>query len=127
MITIAAITGSILFSLTVILYILLAAGAPLGEYAMGGANKVLPPKVRTMVVFAILIQIFGIIILLQAGGIIDSAIPPQVVKTGCYVYAIYLSVNVVMNLFSKSNKERLLMTPLSAITATCFWVAALSI
>jgi len=39
--------------------------------------------------------------------------------------AVYLSLNTVMNFISKSRKERYIMTPLSAITAVCFWITAL--
>ena len=41
------------------------------------------------------------------------------------VMAIYLSLNTVMNLISKSKKEKYIMTPLSFVTAICFWITAL--
>ena len=38
---------------------------------------------------------------------------------------IYLSLNTVMNFFSKSKKEKYIMTPLSFVTSMCFWITAL--
>lgn len=117
-----ALIGSILFGLIVIFYLLLVFGIPLGEYAMGGQQKVLSGKNRIAVALAIILQIFGIFALLQAGGLIASVFSYGIIKISCYVFAIYLSLNVVMNLFSKSHKERWMMTPLSFIIAVCYWV-----
>jgi hypothetical protein len=121
-----AITGSILFSLILVLYILLALGLPYGEYAMGGKHKILPPRERIMSVISVLIQLFAIMILLHGGNIIDLGFPDKAAKVLCYVFAGYLSLNVILNLLSKSKKERLIMTPLSAIIAICFWVTAIN-
>lgn len=123
---IAAITGSILFGIMAIIYILLALGFPLGEFAMGGRHKVLPPKMRTLVAVSILIQILGILVLLQGGGVINAGFSPTVVKVLCYVFAVYLSLNTVMNLFSQSKKEKIIVTPMAAIVAVCYWVTALN-
>ena len=120
-----ALTGAILFSLRVILYIALLFGAPLGEYAMGGAHKILPHKNRVMIAISIPIQAFGIIVLLQKGGIISTGLPESLLTISCYIFAIYLTLNVFMNAFSRSSKERWVMMPLSAIVAGCYWVMAL--
>ena len=42
------------------------------------------------------------------------------------VMSIYLSLNTLMNVFSKSKKERYIMTPLSLLCAVCFWTVVLS-
>lgn len=123
---IAAITGSILFGIMAIIYILLVLGFPLGEFAMGGRHKVLPPKMRALVAVSILIQILGILVLLQGGGVINAGFSPAVVKVLCYVFAVYLSLNTVMNLFSQSKKEKIIVTPMAAIVAVCYWVTALN-
>lgn len=123
---IPAIIGSVLFGLIVILYILLVFGAPLGEYAMGGKYRVVPVKNRAMIVIAIVVQLFGIVMLLHAGGIINTVLPVKVVKIACYVFAVYLSLNVLMNIASKSKKEKIVMAPLSLIVAICYWIVAFS-
>jgi len=124
---IPALIGSALFGLTMILYILLVFGVPLGEYAMGGKYRVMPLKSRIVTAVTVVIQLFGIVVLLHGGGIIDSGLPGSIVKVACYVYAIYLSLNVLMNIASKSKKEKLFMTPLSFIVAVCFWMVAMGI
>lgn len=121
---IPALIGSALFGLIVILYILLVFGAPLGEYAMGGRHRVMPLKSRITTAIAVLVQLSGIAVLLHGGGIVDTGLPGNVVKVGCYVFAVYLSLNVFMNIVSKSKKEKLFMTPLSFIVAVCFWMVA---
>lgn len=79
-----------------------------------------------MIVIAIVVQLFGIVMLLHAGGIINTVLPVKVVKIACYVFAVYLSLNVLMNIASKSKKEKIVMAPLSLIVAICYWIVAFS-
>ena len=124
---IAALVGSILFSIVLVLYILLALGLPYGEYAMGGKYKVLPKKERIICIISVFIQAFAILILLQTGRVIGLGFSDKIVNLLCYFFAVYLSLNVFMNLFSKSKKERQFMTPLSIVIAICFWITALNL
>ncbi|MCD7899850.1 MAG: hypothetical protein LUH22_08240 [Bacteroides sp.] len=120
-----AIIGSFLLALLAILSLALLFGAPMGEYALGGKHKVLKGKERFMAVFAFCIQVFGIFVLLRGSGILDAPLSGKAINICLYIYAGYLSLNVLMNLASKSQKEKLIMTPLAAITALCFWFIAL--
>lgn len=122
-----SIVGSILFTLILGLYILLALGFPYGEFAMGGKHKILPPKERIACIISAVMQLFGILILLHSGDIISLGFPLKVVRIACYGFAIYLSLNVILNLLSRSKKERMFMTPLSAIMAICFWISAINL
>jgi hypothetical protein len=124
---ITALTGSILFSIVIALYILLASGLPYGEYAMGGKHRILPKKERIICLISVMVQIFAILILLQAGRVIRIGFSEKTTIILCYFFAVYLSLNVLMNLLSKSKKERLIMTPVSFIIAVCFWITAISI
>ncbi len=124
---IVSIIGSILFAVIIILYILIFLGKPLGEYAMGGQQKTVSGKTRTMYLIAIIVQLFAVFVLLEGGGIINTGFPPKATKIICYIFAAYFSLNVVMNLFSKSKKEKAVMTPLSAIVAGCFWIMAINL
>lgn len=119
------IVGALSFFSISIVYILLVFGAPLGEFAMGGKNKVMPQKMRAVCGVSVLIQWFAIAILLQTAKIIPHLFSFGVTKGICIFFAVYLSVNVMMNGFSHSNKERFVMTPLSLITAVSYWVTAL--
>ena len=120
-----AIIGAILFSIIVIMTLLVACGLPLGEFTMGGQNKILPNKYRIMAVFSLFIQIFAIIIILQAGQYITLWFSYNITKYICFFFAVYLTINVFMNFSSKSKKERYVMTPLSLIAAFCFWFTAI--
>lgn len=120
-----AIIGAIVFLIVIILSILIIAGLPLGELTMGGQHKIFPPKMRIVLFFQLFLQIFFMIIILQQGNIIPLWFSEGTTKTICIIMAIYISLNTLMNLFSKSKKERYIMTPLSLIAAISLWITAL--
>ena len=119
-----AIIGALLFSVIAILTVLVASGLPLGEFTMGGQYKILPKQFRIMAVIALAIQIFAILLILQAGGFIPLFFSFKITKYICFFFASYLSLNTIMNLVSKSKKEKFFMTPLSLIAAICYWITA---
>lgn len=121
---IPAIFGAIIFGVIVLLYVALLLGKPFGEYAMGGKYKVIPKRNRMVFAVSILIQLYGIVALLQAGNVVQVGLPTGVARVSCYIFAVYLTLNVFMNAFSRSRKERWVMTPLSAIVALCYWIVA---
>ena len=119
-----SILGAVLFGLIATMTVLVACGLPLGEFTMGGQHKILPKKFRLASVVSVAIQIFAIIIILQAGGFIPLWLSFKVTKYICFFFAVYLSLNTIMNMISKSRKEKYVMTPLSLIAGICFWVTA---
>ena len=121
-----ALIGASLCSIVIILSVLLICGLPLGELTMGGQYKVYPDKLRIVLVVQLLLQAFFVIIILQAGEIMPLWFSENVTKIICTIMAVYLSLNTVMNLISKSKKEKYVMTPLSLMTAICFWITALN-
>ena len=62
---------------------------------------------------------------LTMGGFMPLWFSDNTTKIIYIVMAVYLSFNTVMNFISKSKKEKYVMTPLSAISAVCFWITAL--
>ena len=120
-----SILGAVLFGAIAIMTVLVACGLPLGEFTMGGQHKILPKKFRVMAVISVAIQIFAMIIILQAGGFIPLWLPFKVTKYICFFFAAYLSLNTIMNMISKSRKEKYIMTPLSLIAGIWFWITAL--
>ena len=120
-----SIIGAGAFSIVIILSILIICGLPLGELTMGGQYKVFPPKLRIVLVIQLILEVFFVLIILQMGEFIPLWFSYNVTKIIGIVMAIYLSLNTVMNLISKSKKERYIMTPLSFVTAICFWITAL--
>ncbi|WP_415330585.1 hypothetical protein [Clostridium perfringens] len=121
-----AILGASLFLGIAILYVLVALGLPLGKFTMGGQHKILPKKYRVMAIVSVVIQLFAIIIIiiLQADGLISSWFSIKVTKYICIFFALYLSLNIIMNFISRSKKERYVMTPVSFVSAICFFVTA---
>ena len=119
-----SILGAVLFGVIAIMTVLVACGLPLGEFTMGGQHKILPKKFRVMAVISVGIQIFAMIIILQAGGFISLWLSFKVTKYICFFFAVYLSLNTIMNMISKSRKEKYVMTPLSFIAGICFWITA---
>ena len=110
-----AIIGASTFSVVIILSVLLICGLPLGELTMGGRYKVFPKKLRIVLVLQLVLQMFFVIIILQMGGIVPLWFSRNITKIIC----------VIMNCISKSKKEKVVMTPLSLISAICFWATAL--
>ena len=119
-----SILGAVLFGVIAIMTVLVACGLPLGEFTMGGQHKIVPKNFRVMAVISVAIQIFAMIIILQAGGFIPLWLPFKVTKYICFFFAAYLSLNTIMNMISKSRKEKYVMTPLSLIVGICFWITA---
>ena len=119
---VSSIIGACAFSIVIILSFLIILGLPLGELTMGGQYKVFPKKLRIVLVSQLLLQIFFVIVILQMGGYLPLWFSYKTTRIILIVMAIYLSLNVLMNLASKSRKERLIMTPLSLIAAVCFWI-----
>ena len=106
--------------------LLVACGLPLGEFTMGGQHKILPNKFRIMAALSFGVQIFAIIIVMQAGGFISLWFSFNATKYICIFFAAYLSLNTIMNFFSKSKKEKYFMTPLSLLAAVCYFVTGFS-
>ena len=121
-IMVSSLIGACAFSVVIILSFLIILGLPLGELTMGGQYKVFPKKLRIVLVSQLLLQVFFVIVLLQMGGYLPLWFSHKTTRIILIVMAVYLSLNVLMNLASKSRKERLIMTPLSLIAAVCFWI-----
>lgn len=120
-----AIIGASVFSIVIVLSFLIICGLPLGELTMGGKYKIFPKNLRFILVIQLFLQMFFVVIILQLGGFIPLWFSENTTKIICIVMALYLSLNTIMNFISKSRKEKYIMTPLSAISALCFWITAL--
>lgn len=91
---------------------------------MGGQYRVFPKKFRMLLVTQLVLQVFFVVIVLQMGGYVSQWFSHNVTKMIGIVMAVYLSLNTIMNFFSKSKKEKYIMTPLSFVAAICFWITA---
>jgi hypothetical protein len=116
--------GSAVLLTAAAFYIAVAFGAPLGEYVMGGKERILPKRTRVRLIVPIVLQAAAILVLLQLGRIMPGFIPTTVVIVAGFVFGGFFGMNVIFNILSKCKKERWLMTPLAAVTAVCFLVLA---
>lgn len=117
--------GCILLIVVILLSILLLFGFPLGELTMGGKYKVWPKNLRIIALGQLLVQIFALYILLSSKEILIIFITRNVTKIVCYVFSVFFIFNTILNILSRSKKEKYIMTPLSAIEAVCFFVAGI--
>jgi hypothetical protein len=122
---IAAIIVVVLFSLLTVFQFLLALGLPLGHLAYGGKHEKLPRNLRISSIVAIGIFIFGSLEVLENANLITLVNIPLVSLITVWILAIYLTLNTLMNLLSKSKKEKLIMTPISLIAAICCYIIAI--
>ncbi|WP_259457968.1 hypothetical protein [Salipaludibacillus neizhouensis] len=120
---ISSVIVAILFVSIAVFQVVLSLGYPFGEFAMGGYYKVLPKKLRIVSAVNTLILLFMGFIFLQHTNVINGL---NFLSTNILVWVItiFLGINTIANLISRSKKERFLMTPLSGITFIfCLFIA----
>lgn len=113
---IAAIVCGVLTLIMSILHIALLLGIPLGEYVLGGTEKVIPLNKRWLnLIFAVL---FFFIAMLYFRNLkfLEFNMPNLLSKIIIIIYTVFLGYAIIGNaFFTKSKKEKYLMTPLSVI------------
>ncbi|GIN20076.1 hypothetical protein [Siminovitchia fordii] len=104
----------IMFISIAVFQVLLALGLPLGEFALGGFYKVLPHKFRILsAINAIVLLIMGVVFLQHINVLnIFNFLPTDILV---WIITVFLGLNTIANLISRSKKERYVMTPLSSI------------
>lgn len=123
MIVLVALTGVAVLGCLAVFQVLLVAGAPLGRFAWGGQNDVLPPALRIgSAVSVVLYAGFALLMLQAAGGV--RVLPEGLAGVAIWVLTGYFALGVGMNAVSRSRPERLLMTPVAVVlTALCLVLA----
>ncbi|ANP74620.1 hypothetical protein [Cryobacterium arcticum] len=126
LVTGAALLFSALMAGLIVFQAALIAGAPLGHFAWGGQDRVLPVQKRLGSAVSIgLYLIFAVLVLQRAG--LATVLPwPGVVAVAVWVLAGYFGLGIVMNAASRSRPERWTMAPLCALLAVLTVVVALS-
>jgi len=116
-------TVSIIFTAVIILLaifqVLLIAGLPLGEFAWGGQHKVLPKKLRIGSISSIFIYVLFLAIFLSKTGEVNLIQDGLFLNVLFVIMAIYSAIGILVNLISRSKKERLVMTPVAFILFAC--------
>jgi glyoxylase-like metal-dependent hydrolase (beta-lactamase superfamily II) len=103
-----------------LLHFLLVLGVPLGEYVLGGKDRVKPNKMKPLsLLFSIIFIMIGILFL-QKGMYVPTIIASSLMNIIFIFYAIFLAICIPLNVFfTKSKKEKRVMTPLSVLGFVC--------
>ena len=109
-------TYCVLLGLLAVFQVLLIVGLPLGRFAWGGQNEVLPARLRLGSALSVLIYAVFAAVALDRSGLI-SLLPAPADVVAMWVVAAYLLLSVLPNLASKSRDERRLMAPTSLVLA----------
>lgn len=121
---VAAIAAIVVLALLICFQVLLALGLPLGKAAWGGEHRVLPANLRWSSLAAAFVLALAAWMVLARAGLVPPGADLLAIKIVAWVFAGYFTLNVVMNLLSKSPLEKLIMTPAAVILALCFaWVS----
>lgn len=106
----------ILVFVMAMLQLVLTFGAPLGEYALGGMNKILPIEMRFVSAFFSSLFIIVGLSYLQTASKIHPLFNATFIDILLIVYTVFLVFAIISNGFlTKSKKEKYVMTPLSII------------
>lgn len=99
-----------------ILHFCLLIGLPIGEYVLGGKDKIIPKQKRFVnAIFMIIFILLGVFYLLQ-GKIISININQIFAKIIMFAVCLFLSYAIIGNIFfTKSKKEKAVMVPLSIL------------
>ena len=98
-------------------------GKPIPAY--GGRYDELPRNIKLMSLIAIgIFAIVSILILVRTGFITNFPFP-DLVTIWILIFGLFLALNTLGNVTSKSQKEKMIMTPLSLIACICCLVVAL--
>jgi hypothetical protein len=116
-------TITILLALTTVQMLLLA-GVPIGQYAWGGKDRILPPRLRVAAVVAILLYAAFASLLASRVGVLPGGDSSPVVIATWILFA-YSALSIIPNLASKSRPERAVQTPVSVALSLGILVIAI--
>jgi hypothetical protein len=121
----AAVVALALLAALAVFQGLLVAGLPLGRFAWGGQNDVLPTSLRIGSVVSILLYAAFAVLILQAADLL-SLLPGGLVGVAIWVLAGYFLLGIGLNAASRSRPERRVMTPVVTVLAAACLVLALT-
>jgi hypothetical protein len=123
--SIAAIVLCVMLGGLAVFQFALVCGAPLGQFAWGGADRVLPRSKRIgSVVSIVLYAVFAWVFLMRA-GLVPLVLPEIVIDVAAWVIVAYLALGIPLNAISRSKPERYTMTPVVIVLVVLGVVVAL--
>lgn len=125
LVRIAANVATVLFVITVILQLLLAAGILPVSMAWGGQQPVLTTGLRLASLAAAAILAFFAFVIRRRAGLSGDAPIPTTIKILSWLITAFLALNTLGNIASSSTGERLLFGPISFLLAvSCLVVSS---
>jgi hypothetical protein len=125
LVTGAAVAFCVLMAGLAIFQAALVAGAPIGHFAWGGRDRVLPAGKRVGSVIAIVLYALFSVIVLQRAALIAVIPWPGVTAVAAWVLVGYFVLGIGLNAISRSRPERLTMVPLCVVLSILTVVVAL--
>lgn len=123
----AAIAAAAGFVAMAVYQLLLAAGAPFGEAAWGGANEGrLPANLRVGSGISILVYAAAATVVLRRAGFRVPGISRTVARVGTWVLVALMTLGTLANIASQSSWERFLLGPFTLTLAVLCYVVARS-
>jgi hypothetical protein len=122
--SIAGNLATVLFAVTIVLQLLLAAGILPITMAWGGRQPVLTLGLRFASLAAVAIMAFFAYVIRRRAGLLGDAPPSGKIKVLSWMITAFLVLNTLGNLASQSSGERILFGSISLLLAvSCFVVS----
>ena len=122
----AAVVAAVGFLVIAVFQVALAAGAPLGRAAWGGAVARLPSRLRRASAVSALIWLVAAVVILGRVGIEVVPLPAVVTTVGAWVLVVVSVLGAIVNFASSSPWERFGWGPLALVLAFLSLVVASS-
>ncbi|TFC93257.1 hypothetical protein E3T28_16120 [Cryobacterium sinapicolor] len=121
----SAIIFCVLMWALVVFQAALIAGAPIGQFAWGGQDRILPIGKRIGSATSIALYVVFALVVLQDGQLIAIIPWPEFTDIAIWVLAAYFIIGIIMNGISRSLPERWTMAPLCTVLAALTVLLAL--
>ncbi|HWR84463.1 MAG TPA: hypothetical protein VN200_00570 [Rhodoglobus sp.] len=127
LVPIAAVIDAVLIAVLVVFQLCLAAGAPWGRAAYGGARRVLPSRLRvSSAVAAVVWALVGFVVLRRAGFDVWAPLPDMALPIAVWVVVAVLVPGVVLNAITRSRVERAIWLPVTLVMLAATVAVALA-
>ncbi|MFL5791358.1 MAG: hypothetical protein ACJ76A_07625 [Actinomycetota bacterium] len=120
----AAIVVSVGFVGLAVFQAALAAGAPLGAAAWGGAERVLSTGPRIGSAIAAVLYLLGAFSVLRCAAFKVRWVPAKFARVTTWIFAVILQLSAVANVASESEWERYLLAPIGLLLGVLCLVVA---
>ena len=113
-ITTALLVALAILAVLAVFQFALVAGAPLGHFAWGGADRKLPPTKRVGSAISVLLYLAFAAVLASRAGVLPGGGGFWIIAA-TWALVVFFGLSVAMNVISRSRAERLAMTPVCVV------------